>query len=88
MHEIGRDLGSGLSTLVTLFDISFFVIGGGFGAALDVLRPGTEELLAEQRYGSGVHAGRACDAWFRRGLDRRRSAEPHWRCAAGPGPGN
>jgi glucokinase len=53
MHEIGRDLGSGLSTLVTLFDISFFVIGGGFGAALDVLLPGTEQLMAEQRYGSG-----------------------------------
>ena len=54
MHEIGRDLGSGLSTLVTLFDISFFVIGGGFGAALDVLLPGTEELMAEQRYGGGA----------------------------------
>lgn len=54
MHEIGRDLGSGLSTLVTLFDISFFVIGGGFGAALDVLRPGAEELLEEQRYGTGA----------------------------------
>jgi len=54
LHEIGRDLGSGLSTLVTLFDISFFVIGGGFGAALDVLRPGAEELLEEQRYGTGA----------------------------------
>ncbi len=54
MHEIGRDLGSGLSTLVTLFDISFFVIGGGFGAALDVLRPGAEEQLEEQRYGTGA----------------------------------
>ncbi len=54
LHEIGRDLGSGLSTLVTLFDIQFFVIGGGFGGALDVLRPGAEELLNEQRYGSGA----------------------------------
>lgn len=54
LHEIGRDLGSGLSTLVTLFDIDFFVIGGGFGGALDVLLPGAEELLAEQRYGAGA----------------------------------
>lgn len=54
LHEIGRDLGSGLSTLVTLFNIEFFVIGGGFGGALDVLEGGAHERLAEQRYGDGA----------------------------------
>ncbi|MGD2016857.1 MAG: ROK family protein [Planctomycetota bacterium] len=54
LHEIGRDLGSGLSTLVTLFNIEFFVIGGGFGGALDVLEAGAHELMSEQRYGGGA----------------------------------
>jgi glucokinase len=52
LHQIGRDLGSGLATLVTLFDVNVFAIGGGFGAALDVLKPGALESMAERRYGT------------------------------------
>lgn len=52
MHQIGRDLGAGLATLVTLFDIDFFAIGGGFGEALDVLAAGVHEVLEERRYGT------------------------------------
>ncbi|QDV08833.1 Glucokinase [Planctomycetes bacterium Poly30] len=52
LHQIGRDLGAGLATLVTLFDVNVFAIGGGFGAALDVLKPGVMEAMAERRYGT------------------------------------
>lgn len=52
LHQIGRDLGAGLATLVTLFDVSVFAIGGGFGAALDCLLPGVEEAMQERRYGT------------------------------------
>ena len=51
MHTIGRDLGATLATMVTLFDVGHFAIGGGFGAALDVLQSGAEEVLLERRYG-------------------------------------
>ncbi|MEM6673839.1 MAG: ROK family protein [Planctomycetota bacterium] len=52
MHTIGRDLGAGLATLVTLFDVDFFAIGGGFGAALDLLEAGAHEVLEDRRYGT------------------------------------
>lgn len=52
MHAIGRDLGSGLSLAVSLLDINLFLVGGGFGAALDLLRPGALETLAERSYGN------------------------------------
>jgi glucokinase len=52
LHAIGRDLGAGLSYVVSLLDIGFFVIGGGFSGALDVLAPGVHEVLAERRYGT------------------------------------
>ena len=52
LHQVGRDLGAGLATLVTLFDVNVFAIGGGFGAALDVLKAGAEESMAERRYGT------------------------------------
>ncbi|MEO1698261.1 MAG: ROK family protein [Planctomycetota bacterium] len=52
LHEIGRDLGSTLATMVTLFDVGNFAIGGGFGAALDLLLPGASEVLEERRYGT------------------------------------
>lgn len=51
-HRVGRDLGAGLATLVTLFDVRTFAIGGGFGAALDVLEGGAREVLDERRYGT------------------------------------
>lgn len=52
LHQVGRDLGAGLATLITLFDVNVFAIGGGFGAALDLLKPGAEESMAERRYGT------------------------------------
>ncbi|MEE2941326.1 MAG: ROK family protein [Planctomycetota bacterium] len=52
LHQVGRDLGAGLATLVTLFDVDFFAIGGGFGAAVDLLEEGALEVLEERRYGT------------------------------------
>lgn len=51
LFEVGRDLGRGLACVLTLLDIRLFVIGGGFGAALDVLQPGIAAGLAERSYG-------------------------------------
>ena len=51
MHAIGRDLGQAMGQAVMLLDIPLFVVGGGFGAALEALRPGIEEVLAERAYG-------------------------------------
>lgn len=52
LRQIGRDLGSALATLVTLFDVGTFVIGGGFGAALDLMEAGAREVLEDRRYGT------------------------------------
>ena len=49
---IGRDLGRGLGVVVTLLDLRCFVVGGGFGAALDVLLPGVRAGIDERSYGS------------------------------------
>lgn len=51
---IGRDLGRGLAVVVTLLDLRCFVIGGGFGAALDVLLPGVRAGIAERTYGQRI----------------------------------
>lgn len=51
LRSVGRDLGYGMLTVTALLDVAYFVVGGGFGAALDVLRPGIEEALGERDYG-------------------------------------
>lgn len=51
MHAIGRDLGQAMADTVLLLDVPLFVVGGGFGGALEVLRPGIEEVLRERAYG-------------------------------------
>lgn len=51
LRAIGRDLGAGLLALTALLDVGTYVIGGGFGGALDLLRPGIQEVLAERDYG-------------------------------------
>lgn len=50
-HAVGRDLGQGILSVTTLLDISTIIVAGGLGRALDVLRPGIEEVLAERKYG-------------------------------------
>jgi glucokinase len=52
--EIGTDLGRGLAVALTLLDVRLFVVGGGFGAALDLLEPGIRAGRAERRYGRRV----------------------------------
>lgn len=49
--EVGRDLGRGLAQVAVLLDLRCFLVGGGFGAACDVLKPGIEEGLLERCYG-------------------------------------
>lgn len=51
LFDIGRDLGFALATVLTLLDVRCFVIGGGFGAALDLLEPGIREGLARRTFG-------------------------------------
>lgn len=51
LWSIGQDLGRGLAQSVMLLDLDCFLIGGGFGAALDTLLPGIEAGLLERSYG-------------------------------------
>ncbi len=51
LHTIGLDLGRGLGTALMLLDLDAFLIGGGFGAALDLLREGVEDGILERSYG-------------------------------------
>jgi glucokinase len=51
MHAIGRDLGQAMADTVLLLDVPLFVVGGGFGGALEALRPGIEHVLRERAYG-------------------------------------
>jgi glucokinase len=51
LFDIGRDLGHGLAAAVSLLDLRCFVIGGGFGAATDVLTPGIRAGINERSYG-------------------------------------
>lgn len=48
---IGRDLGHALAAAVSLLDVRTFVIGGGFGAATDVLADGVRAGIRERSYG-------------------------------------
>ena len=52
--DIGTDLGRGLAVALTLLDVRLFVVGGGFGTALDVLEPGMRAGFAERSYGRRV----------------------------------
>jgi len=52
LESIGKDLGRGLAQILILLDIETFVIGGGFGAALDILLPGIHEGIAERDFTS------------------------------------
>jgi len=60
--EVGRDLGRGLAGVVTLLDVRLFVIGGGFGAALDVLGPGIRAGIGERSYGHRLESVRVVPA--------------------------
>ena len=62
LFAVGRDLGRGLAVAIALLDLRCFVIGGGFGAALDTLLPGIRAGIAERCYGErlqGVRVERA-----------------------------
>lgn len=52
LHAIGRDLGRGLSYVVSLLDVTDFIVGGGFSGALDLLLPGIMETMEARRYGT------------------------------------
>ena len=54
LFDVGRDLGHGLAVALTLLDVRCFVIGGGFGAALDTLDGGIRAGLAERSYGPRI----------------------------------
>lgn len=62
MHAIGRDLGRGLGVVVCLLDLRTFVIGGGFGAATDVLEPGIRAGLRDRSYGDRLQSVRILPA--------------------------
>jgi glucokinase len=51
LRHIGRDLGRGLALVLVLLDLRAYLIGGGFGAALDVLREGILDGLIERSWG-------------------------------------
>ena len=51
LRDVGLDLGRGLAAATVLLDLRVYVIGGGFGAALELLRPGIEAGLEERAYG-------------------------------------
>ena len=51
LEAVGRDLGRGLAQAILILDVRCFLIGGGFGAALDLLRPGILEGIDERSYG-------------------------------------
>ena len=60
--SVGRDLGRGLGVVVCLLDLRTFVIGGGFGAATDVLEPGIREGLRDRSYGERLKSIRILPA--------------------------
>lgn len=62
MHDIGRDLGRGLGMVVCLLDLRVFVIGGGFGAATDVLEAGIRAGLRDRSYGDRLQSVRILPA--------------------------
>lgn len=50
-RAVGRDLGHALALCVTLLDLRCFVVGGGFGAAIDQLEEGILEGILERSFG-------------------------------------
>ncbi|TAJ21369.1 MAG: ROK family protein [Planctomycetota bacterium] len=62
LHEVGVDLGRGIGMVVCLLDLSCFVFGGGFSAALDVLEPGIRAGIRERSYGGRAMAVRLLQA--------------------------
>lgn len=62
LDDIGRDLGRGLGMVVCLLDLRTFVIGGGFGAATDVLEAGIRAGLRDRSYGDRLQAVRILPA--------------------------
>jgi len=60
-REVGRDLGAGILSAVALLDVTTVLIGGGFGRALEALRPGLDEALAERDYGQDAVVVRAAN---------------------------
>ena len=58
LFAVGRDLGRGLAAAIALLDLRCFVIGGGFGAALDTLLPGIRTGIAERCYGERLKSVR------------------------------
>lgn len=62
LREIGRDLGRGLGAALSLLDLRTFVLGGGFGAAADLLEPGVREGLEERSYGRRIASVRVLPA--------------------------
>ncbi len=50
LETIGMDLGRGLAQILILLDIDTFIIGGGFGAALDMLKPSIQEGIRERDF--------------------------------------
>lgn len=52
LETIGRDLGRGLSYVVSLLDVTDFIVGGGFSGALDLLEPGMRQTMEARRYGT------------------------------------
>jgi glucokinase len=54
LEEVGCDLGHGFAQVLSLLDIRTFVIGGGFGRALDQLITGIRRGLHEWAYGERV----------------------------------
>lgn len=76
LHAVGRDLGYALATVVALLDVRTFVIGGGFGAATDVLAPGVLEGIRARSYGERIAAVRVLPALL--------GADAGWIGAAAP----
>lgn len=62
LREIGRDLGRGLGAALSLLDLRTFVLGGGFGAAADLLEGGVREGLEERSYGRRIATVRVLPA--------------------------
>lgn len=76
LHAIGRDLGRALASAVSLLDLRTFVVGGGFGAATDVMTPGILEGIRERSYGERLASLRV--------LPARLGADAGWIGAASP----
>ncbi len=50
LETIGMDLGRGLAQILILLDMETIIIGGGFGAALDMLKPGIQKGIRERDF--------------------------------------